>query len=186
MNTTETRLQDALTTVGQIIGPNDVPELALPARRRLPSPRWFALGAAVAGLAIVVAIGPLGNSPVASRPKPSSNAHLSVFLCVPPSSNPRCDHTGATQHQKAEILARIHGFAGVRTVAYESKAQALAKFRTRFKDAPGLIAATLPEAIPDSYQVRLQNPADPTKIAMAIRTFPGVDQVVITDPPGHR
>ncbi|MGI8332682.1 permease-like cell division protein FtsX [Actinomadura scrupuli] len=186
MNSTETRLQDALAAVGEIVGPGDVRELALPARRRLPGPRWLVFGAAAAGLAVAVALGPLGGSPVASRPDPSAYANLSVFLCVPPSSNPGCHHTDATQRQKAAILAALRGFPGVRTVAYESKAQALAVFRAKFKDRPGLLAGTPPGAIPDSYRVRLQAPAEPLRIARAVRALPGVDQVVITEPHDHR
>lgn len=183
--TTETRLRDALTAVGETLAPDDVPALTLPARRRLPRARWYALGAVAAGAAVFVTVGPLGNSPVSSRPDPQSSASLSVFLCVPPSSNPGCAHTGATERQKAAILASIRGSAGVRAVVYESKAQALARFRARFKDNPGLLAGTPPEAIPDSYRVRLRAPADPTGIARAIRDLPGVDQVVIVGPHDH-
>lgn len=104
---------------------------------------------------------------------------------MPPSTNPVCNRTGATEQQEATILARIRGSAGVKTVAYESKAQALAKFRAMFKGNPGLLASTPPEAIPDSYRVRRQTSADPSKIAKAIHAFPGVDQVVITEPHDH-
>lgn len=65
----------------------------------------------------------------------------------------------------------------VREIFYEDKNQAYQRFREQFKDSPDLVANVQPEALPESFRVKLK---DPTKFEAAATKYadaPGVDQV---------
>jgi cell division transport system permease protein len=63
-------------------------------------------------------------------------------------------------------------------VIHETKEQAWAKFQTMFKDAPDLIAATKPDALPESYRVQLKDPNQYNQVAAEYAGKDGIEEIV--------
>ncbi len=63
-------------------------------------------------------------------------------------------------------------------VIHETKVQAWLKFQTMFKDAPDLVAATKPDALPESYRVQLKNPKQYNQVALEYTGKDGIEEIV--------
>ncbi len=63
-------------------------------------------------------------------------------------------------------------------VIHETKDQAWQKFQTMFKDAPDLVAATKPDALPESYRVQLKNPKQYNQVALEYTGKDGIEEIV--------
>ncbi|GAB2846078.1 hypothetical protein GCM10022221_51700 [Actinocorallia aurea] len=178
MTPTETRLRDALTAAAETV--DRVPDFAAPARPfRLPHiPR--PLAAAIASAAVVGTIAYLAAPdpvPTEAVAPPHDSFQLSVYLCAEQSSNPSCAKKDATAAQRQTISETLLSLPEIRSFDYESKDEAYERFRTLFKDTPGLLAVAEPGDIPDSFRIR----TDPTSIPAveaALTALPGIDQIV--------
>jgi cell division transport system permease protein len=83
-----------------------------------------------------------------------------------------------TADQRTALDQALHQDPLVATVTHESKADAYARFREQFKDSPELVANVQPDTLPESYRVKLKDPAQYQAAAGKYSKFPGVDQVV--------
>ena len=102
---------------------------------------------------------------------------VSVFLCGAASDPVACPDGAVTDAQRQAINAQLTSMTGVvEEVFYESQQDAYARFQQQFKDSPILENVT-PESLPESYRVKLVNPEDFAKVAAAVGTAPGVEQV---------
>ena len=82
-----------------------------------------------------------------------------------------------TPEQRTQIEASLNGLTGVvENVFYESQQDAYNRFKEQFKNSPILENVT-PESMPESFRVKLANPEDFAKVAAAVGTSPGVEQV---------
>jgi len=63
-------------------------------------------------------------------------------------------------------------------VYHETKDQAYKKFQQMFKDAPDLVAATKPDALPESYRVQLKDPKQYNAVALEYGTKDGIEEIV--------
>src|SRR5258706_5878439 len=63
-------------------------------------------------------------------------------------------------------------------VIHETKDQAWKKFQTMFKDAADLVAATKPDALPESYRVQLKDPKQYSQVALEYTGKDGIEQIV--------
>jgi cell division transport system permease protein len=63
-------------------------------------------------------------------------------------------------------------------IIHETKDQAWKKFQQMFKDAPDLIAATKPDALPESYRVQLKDPKQYTQVALEYTGKDGIEEIV--------
>jgi len=63
-------------------------------------------------------------------------------------------------------------------VIHESKDQAWKKFQQQFKDAPDLVAATKPDALPESYRVQLKDPKEYNQIVVEYTGKDGIEEIV--------
>jgi cell division transport system permease protein len=63
-------------------------------------------------------------------------------------------------------------------VTFETKAQAYEKFKQQFKDAPDLIKATKPDALPASFRVQLVDPQKYQQIYDNYNGKDGIDEIV--------
>ena len=63
-------------------------------------------------------------------------------------------------------------------VIHETKEQAYEKFKQDFKDAPDLVAATKPDALPESFRVKLKNPNQYQQIFDKYHTMEGISDIV--------
>ncbi|GAA1794234.1 permease-like cell division protein FtsX [Actinomadura chokoriensis] len=197
MNATEERLRDALKTVGDTVGPADVPAPRFTTRRRR-LPRPVLATAAVAATAAVVAGGaalggafspdgriaplasPLAPSPsTAPSPSGSTGPKVAVFLCLKTSANPSCDRKDATDVQKRAIRTRLEELPQVRAVGFENTREARERFETRFKNSPEVSRMLKNGDIPDAFRVTLVPGGDTTAVAKEMLGRPGVDTVIV-------
>src|SRR5258706_14632174 len=63
---------------------------------------------------------------------------VSIFLTV-----------GVTDEQRTNLKSALESNTLVKSVEYESKAQAWERFKTQFQDAPDLVKATKQESLPE-------------------------------------
>ena len=63
-------------------------------------------------------------------------------------------------------------------VIHETKDQAWKKFQQQFKDAPDLVAATKPDALPESYRVQLKDPKQYNQIVTEYTGKDGIEEIV--------
>jgi cell division transport system permease protein len=63
-------------------------------------------------------------------------------------------------------------------VIHETKDQAYKKFQQMFKDAPDLVAATKPDALPESYRVQLKDPKQYNQVALEYTGKDGIEEIV--------
>lgn len=103
---------------------------------------------------------------------------VSVYLCTPQSTGtPSCADGEVTPQQQAQVKGNLEALRPlVRTVQYESGAEAYKRFREQFKNSPD--AATVsPEAIPAAYRVTLSDPERVGEVISALNGAPGVETV---------
>ncbi|MBI1377046.1 MAG: FtsX-like permease family protein [Frankiales bacterium] len=103
---------------------------------------------------------------------------VSIFLCTKDSDTPSCAGGQVTQAQKDAISADLESLRPlVEQVYYESSAEAYARFQQQFKDSP-IAQNASPDALPESFRVKLSDPAQYKVVADAFTGRPGVDNVV--------
>lgn len=102
---------------------------------------------------------------------------VSIFLCGEVSEAPSCAAGPVTDSQKQQILADLGALEPlVEEVYYESKDEALQRFREQFKDSP-LAENASADQMPESYRVKLQDPTKFAVIASAFTGRPGIEDV---------
>jgi cell division transport system permease protein len=82
-----------------------------------------------------------------------------------------------TQPERDAIRTELQQLPQVQQVYYESKQQAYERFKQQFKDVPSLVKNTSPDALPESYRVKLKDPRKYAIVASAVQNMPGVDEV---------
>ncbi|MGH3737596.1 MAG: permease-like cell division protein FtsX [Micromonosporaceae bacterium] len=66
----------------------------------------------------------------------------------------------------------------VKSQIYESKDEAYKRFREQFRDAPDLVNATKPDALPASFRVKLNDPSRFDEIRQKYQDYAGVEEIV--------
>jgi cell division transport system permease protein len=84
---------------------------------------------------------------------------------------------GITQPDRDAIRTELENLPQVETVYYESKAQAYERFKKQFAGEKQLVENTDPDALPESFRVKLYDPKKYGIVASAVSRMPGVDQV---------
>jgi cell division transport system permease protein len=82
-----------------------------------------------------------------------------------------------SQPERTAIRDELAQLPQVQHVYYESKEQAYERFKVQFKDVPSLVKNTSPDALPESYRVKLKDPQKYQIVASAVQNMPGVDEV---------
>jgi cell division transport system permease protein len=104
---------------------------------------------------------------------------MSVYFCVPTSSNPACDHASATQAEKDALQSQLQQLPQVQFVQYVSLEQNYQFFKQAYSNQPSFVQAIQPGDIPDSLEVKLKNPeTDYPIVASRADGAAGVDNVV--------
>jgi cell division transport system permease protein len=103
---------------------------------------------------------------------------VSIFLCVQSSANTNCNKTAATEEQKNAIKDALRKLDYVDNFQYESQSEALQRFKQGFSSQPGLTNNVQNGDIPDSYRVKLKDPAQASALAQRMSNMPGVDQAL--------
>ena len=102
---------------------------------------------------------------------------VSVYLCGEGSNSANCNGTPVTDEQRTELQNDLQGTPLVEKVYYESKQDAYKRFKEQFKDSPDLVQNVTPDALPESFRVKLKDPTQFEVVASAFRDRPGVDEV---------
>jgi cell division transport system permease protein len=111
-----------------------------------------------------------------------SKVEVSIYLCDAASAsyNPTCKANGpATQADRIKILQTLQNMPQVQHVTYVSQNQAYGEFKQYFANDPSMVSSVQSGDIPDSFQVKLNDPsADYNVVSSAVQGAPGVDQVI--------
>ena len=102
---------------------------------------------------------------------------VSVYLCGEGSNSANCNGTPVTDEQRAQLQHDLQATPLVQKVYYESKQDAYKRFKEQFKDSPDLVQNVTPDALPESFRVKLKDPTQFEVVASAFRDRPGVDEV---------
>ncbi|MCW2598957.1 MAG: Cell division protein FtsX [Frankiales bacterium] len=102
---------------------------------------------------------------------------VTIYLCGTNSSSANCAGKDVTQQQRDQLNKDLHAMPQVQTVYYESKADAYARFKKQFQDSPDLVNNVSPDALPESFRVKLKDPQQFPVVASAFQDRPGVDSV---------
>jgi cell division transport system permease protein len=102
---------------------------------------------------------------------------VSVYLCGTSSTGANCRSTAVTQDERKAIGDDLRAMPQVQQVFYESQQDAYARFKKQFADSPDLVDNVTPDALPESYRVKLKDPRQFEVVASSLRDQPGVEQV---------
>ncbi|MCU1588319.1 MAG: cell division transport system permease protein [Frankiales bacterium] len=102
---------------------------------------------------------------------------VTVYLCGANSTSGNCAGKDVTQEQRIGIGNDLRSNPQVKEVFYESKDDAYKRFKEQFKESPDLVDNVSPDALPESYRVKLKDPKKFDEIASAFQDAPGVDSV---------
>jgi cell division transport system permease protein len=100
---------------------------------------------------------------------------VSIFLCGNTSVAFTC--TGAvTDEQRKNIETILGTLESVQDVFYESSADAYEQFKEQFAGS-AILANISPDALPESFRVKLDNPENFEKVASALQSLQGVESI---------
>lgn len=100
---------------------------------------------------------------------------VSIFLCGNTSVAFTC--TGAvTAEQRKNIETVLGTLESVQEVFYESSADAYEQFKEQFAGS-AILANISPDALPESFRVKLDNPENFEKVAGALQSVQGVESI---------
>lgn len=101
---------------------------------------------------------------------------VSIFLCGRTSIAFTCTGT-VTEDQRNGIQTTLQGLQPtVQDVFYESSADAYERFKEQFEGS-SILANVSPDALPESFRVKIDNPENFDVIANAVGTMQGVESV---------
>ncbi|MFI6982832.1 permease-like cell division protein FtsX [Embleya sp. NPDC050154] len=147
---------------------------------------------AVAGSAGPGSDGATGEAPVwgADNLPPgvdfwAGKVDLTVFLCrVSDPKTGGCSSGAVTNAQREEILAALKAMPQVEHVYFEDRGQAWELFRAQNAGNPLLLDAMTAEQLPESFRIKLKDPATITTVASAFEERPGVASTMKRTPSG--
>jgi len=84
---------------------------------------------------------------------------------------------GVTQEQRDSLKTKLEGDTLVQSVTYESRDDAYKRFQELFKDSPDLVQNVKPEALPESFRVKLKDPRRFETMNQRYSDSDGVDKV---------
>lgn len=82
-----------------------------------------------------------------------------------------------TANQKNALETKLRADPEIRSVTYESKVEAYRRFKQLFADSPDLVNNTKAESLPESFRIKLTNPAQANNVDTKYKDAPGVDIV---------
>ena len=100
---------------------------------------------------------------------------VSIFLCGNTSVAFTCTGT-VTAEQRTNIETVLGSLESVQEVFYESSADAYAQFKEQFAGS-AILANISPDALPESFRVKLDNPENFEKVAGALQSVQGVESI---------
>jgi cell division transport system permease protein len=83
-----------------------------------------------------------------------------------------------TGDQRSTLQNDLKGDPLVKSVLYESQADAYKRFKEQFKDAPDLVNATKPDSLPESFRVKLKDPTKVQALTSEYSNREGISEIV--------
>jgi cell division transport system permease protein len=100
---------------------------------------------------------------------------VSIFLCGNTSVAFTC--TGAvTEEQRKNVETILGTLESVQDIFYESSADAYEQFKEQFAGS-AILANISPDALPESFRVKLDDPENFEKVAAALQSVQGVESI---------
>jgi cell division transport system permease protein len=84
---------------------------------------------------------------------------------------------GVTKEQRDDLRTKLNNDDLVQSVTYESRDEAFKHFQELFKDSPDLVRNVKPEALPESFRVKLKDPTRYETMNQRYSDSDGVDRV---------
>jgi cell division transport system permease protein len=84
---------------------------------------------------------------------------------------------GVSEEEKTALHQKIQDIPEVEAVFYESQEEAWARFQELFRDQDELLASSSPEAMPESFRIKLQNPEDFPVISARLAGEPAIEEI---------
>ena len=100
---------------------------------------------------------------------------VSIFLCGNTSVAFTCTGT-VTEEQRNNIETVLGSLESVQEIFYESSADAYAQFKEQFAGS-AILANISPDALPESFRVKLDNPENFEKVAGSLQSVQGVESI---------
>ncbi|GAA4598091.1 cell division transport system permease protein [Actinoplanes octamycinicus] len=83
-----------------------------------------------------------------------------------------------TDGQRQAIKQKIDENPLVKESSYETKEQALERFKVLYADSPDFVAAVNVNSLPESYRVKLKNPEAYDQFAKTLEGEPGIQRII--------
>ena len=82
-----------------------------------------------------------------------------------------------SEEERRSIERDLLGMPEVGSVQYESKQEAFEAFKELFRDEPEIVAATTPDALPESFRVKLKDPDQFEVVSDRLSGRPGIAEI---------
>ena len=82
-----------------------------------------------------------------------------------------------TPEERNSIQNDLLAMPEVASVQYESKQEAFESFKNLFRDEPEIVAATTPDALPESFRVKLKDPNQFEVVSDRLQGRPGIEKI---------
>ncbi|MEU8157715.1 permease-like cell division protein FtsX [Micromonospora sp. NPDC048986] len=149
------------------------------------------------GVAAVIAVAAVGAVNVATPPQRSAPPPTTVPAAFGMLVNRACqapaDETATdaavylapeiTDQQRSAINSALDADPAVGTVAYESREEALRKFKKLYADAPELVDNIVASQLPESFRITLVVRSRYAELAARFERLPGVEEIIGIDCP---
>ncbi|MFI6261391.1 permease-like cell division protein FtsX [Micromonospora sp. NPDC051006] len=173
--------------------PGDLAGQAMATGTSLRRRRHGLMAAGAAGLAAIVALGVVNVATPTERSLPPAPVPAGFGMLL----NPACESpvrdtatdvsifltTDITDQQRSAMSQVLHADPAVRSLAYESREEAHARYQRMFEDAPELVAAVKPSQLPESFRIKLTRQSQYANLAARVERLPGVDEIVGSECP---
>ncbi|MET8121291.1 permease-like cell division protein FtsX [Micromonospora sp. NPDC005189] len=154
--------------------------------------RWVAAGAAAVATVAAVGVVNVATPPQRSAPPPTTVPAAFGMLvnkeCGAPVRQTATDAvvfltSEITDQQRSAVNRALHADRAVGTVAFESREEALRKFKKVYADTPELVASIVPSQLPESFRITLAARSQYARLVARVERMPGVDEIIGLDCP---
>ncbi|WP_326556381.1 permease-like cell division protein FtsX [Micromonospora sp. NBC_01796] len=168
--------------------PGDLAGRAMATGTGLRRRRLRVMAAGMAGVAAIAALGVVNvtASPERSAPPtpvPAGFGMLMNPVCESPVRDTATDVSifltvDITDQQRTAVHRILDADPTVRTLTFQSREEALARYRKTFEDVPELVAAVEASQLPESFRIKLTERSRYASLASRVEREPGVDEVI--------
>ncbi|MEU8254712.1 permease-like cell division protein FtsX [Micromonospora inaquosa] len=148
------------------------------------------------GVATVIAVATVGavnvvTPPQRSVPPPTVSAGFGLVVnraCQAPAEETATDaavylDNEITDQQRSAVNRALDADPAVGTVVFQSREEALEKFKKLYADEPELVDNIKPSQLPESFRITLVVRSQYAELAERVKRTPGVDEVLGIDCP---